>query len=287
MRKMIRLLCMLLCLLTAVPALAQAPEGDVLELHQLMLGCADGYLIRQGDVTIMIDGGNAEPKKPTKDVMNYLRAAGVDTLDVYIVTHWHLDHCMNLNKVLAEFGSPDTVVYAPSSALHEDYSPLANGTYQQMKIGDVLNIGGMTFTCVGPEKLTQNGRGNPDSLNFVLQYGVRKILFTADYAASRSINGTFKELCSDVDVLKFPHHGLQPYEIGENACRTASPNYVLVPGAVNKYKIWDYFDDHGAKFPRENVLSNADGNIVILTDGAEYFEIRTHQDPADYAPAAN
>lgn len=287
MRKMIRLLCLLLCLLTAVPALAQAPEGDVLELHQLMLGCADGYLIRQGDVTIMIDGGNAEPKKPTKDVMNYLRAAGVDTLDVYIVTHWHLDHCMNLNKVLAEFGSPDTVVYAPSSALHEDYSPLANGMYQQMKIGDVLNIGGMTFTCVGPEKLTQNGRGNPDSLNFVLQYGVRKILFTADYAASRSINGTFKELCSDVDVLKFPHHGLQPYEIGENACRTASPNYVLVPGAVNKYKIWDYFDDHGAKFPRENVLSNADGNIVILTDGAEYFEIRTHQDPADYAPAVN
>lgn len=287
MRKMIRLLCLLLCLAAAIPACAEEPQGDVMELHQLMIGCADGYLIRQGGVTIMIDGGNAEPKKPTKDVVNYLRAAGVDVIDVYIVTHWHLDHCMNLNKVLAEFGAPETVVYSPSPALHPDYSPLANGTYQQMKIGDVLNLGGMTITCVGPEKLTQNGGGNPDSLNFVVQYGVRKVLFTADFAASKSINGTFKDLCSNVDVLKFPHHGLQPYEIGKNACRTTSPDYVLVPGAVNKYKIWDFFDDHGVKFPKDNVYSIADGNIVILTDGGEYFEVRIHQEPADYAPAAN
>ena len=37
------------------------------------------------------------------------------------------------------------------------------------------------------------------------------------------------------------------------------------------------------KFPKENVYTNADGHVVILTDGGEYFEVRTQQQPADYA----
>ncbi|MBQ8556898.1 MAG: MBL fold metallo-hydrolase [Clostridia bacterium] len=270
-----KLLCLLLCLMAlSMPALAE-DASPVMQVHQMMIGCADGYLIRCGDVNIMIDGGNANPNKPTDEVLEYLHASGIDTLDVYIVTHWHLDHCMNLNKVLAEFGDADTVVYSPSPALHEDYNPLAHGTYQQMKMGDVLEIGGMTFTCIGPEKLTQNGRGNPDSLNFVLQYGQRKILFTGDFAHSKMINSTYKELCSGVDVLKFPHHAIQPYEIGKQAIRTVRPQWVIVPGVAGKHTLWDFFDDNGVKFPKENVLTNADGHVVILTDGGEYFEIRT------------
>ncbi len=283
-----KLLALALCLLMLAPsALAQEPQASVLQVHQMMLGCADGFLIRFGDIDIMIDGGNAIPESPTDDVVNYLRDAGVTTLDAYIITHWHLDHCMNLNNVLARFGDGDTVVYSPSPALHEDYDPLANGVYKQMKDGQTLTFGTeetFTITCVGPEMLTQNGRGNPDSLNFVLQYGDWRMLFTGDFAASKNINLVHKDICSNVDVLKFPHHGIQPFEIGEMACRTTSPEYVLVPGVVNKYKIWDFFDDNGVKFPKENVFSNADGHVVLLTDGQGCFEVMVHQNPADWAP---
>ena len=272
--------------------LAEETETPILQVHQMMLGCADGYLIRFGDVDILVDGGEPAPQKPLREAVDYLRAAGVDTLDACIITHWHLDHCMNMNPILAEFGGPETVVYGPSAAVPDEIfngtvtvaiGPVANGVYQQVQMGDVLTFGDLTITFIGPEKLTLNGDCNADSLNFVLQYGERKMLFTGDFGQSQHINGKFKALCTDVDVLKFPHHGIEPFELGTIAARTVSPEVVLVPGVASKFKVWDFFDDKGVKFPRENVLTNADGHVVILTDGAAYFEVLTQQTPADYA----
>ena len=34
----------------------------------------------------------------------YLEAVGVTHVDAYIVTHWHLDHCMNVNHILERWG---------------------------------------------------------------------------------------------------------------------------------------------------------------------------------------
>ena len=287
MQMMKRLLAFLLCLLLLCPAAVAESGAPVLEVHQMVLGYADGYFIRCGDVEIMIDGGNPNPGSRNDDVVNCLRALGADSLDMYIITHWHLDHCEKLNVVLAEFGSADTVVYSPSPELHEDYAPLANGVYRQMKIDDVIEIGGLVFTCIGPEKLAQNGRCNSDSLNFVIQYGRRRMLFTGDYAQSGMINKRYPELCADVDVLKFPHHGGQPYEIGNNASRLVSPEYVLMPSQLNNYKAYCFLKDNGVQISRDNVLSNRAGHVVILTDGGDYFEARMEQDPADYAPKTN
>ena len=291
-----KLLALLLALLLVPAAFAEVPAEPLLQVHQLMIGFADAYLIRLGDVDILMDGGNANPKTPTDDVVNYLRDAGVDTLDAVIITHWHLDHCMNLNAALAEFGTADTVVYSPADSVPAEIDngsvvveigPLVTGVHQQMKMGDVLTFGGMTLTCIGPEKLSMNGGANVDSLNILLQYGQRRFLFTGDYAQSGCINGPYAELCANVDVLKFPHHGSTPYEIGNKASRTVRPRHVLVPGVASKHKIWDFFDDLGVKFPRENIYTNADGHVVILTDGGDIFDVRTQQNPADYAPRAN
>lgn len=292
MRKLTWLVLLLSALLCA-PALAEeTQEPALMEVHQMNIGCADGYLIRLGDVDLLIDGGNANPLAPTDDVVNYLRDAGVTKLDAVIITHWHLDHCMNLNDVLAEFGDGDTVVYSPAPSVPDKIdngtvvvkiAPLVTGTHQQMKMGDVLEMGGMTITCIGPRELSLDGGCNADSLNFVLQYGARRFLFTGDFAQSGCINKEYPDLCADVDVLKFPHHGLQPYEIGNIAIRTVSPEYVLVPGVVNKHKIWDFADNRGVKFPKDNVLTNGDGHVVILTDGGERFEVHTWQNPADWA----
>lgn len=292
MRNVKALLALLLCLLLCAPALAETAETPVLQVHQMNLGCADGYLIRLGDVDILIDGGNATPQQPSDDVVNYLRAAGVDKLDVCIVTHWHLDHCMNLHAVMAAFGDESTVVYSPSDSIPDEIfngtvtvkmGPLSVGVHQQMRMGDVLEMNGMTLTCIGPEKLSQNGRCNQDSLNLLLQYGTRSILFTGDMAQSGCINNSYADVCRDVDVLKFPHHGLKPYEIGVKALRILSPEYVIVPGVASKYKLWDFADDNGVKFPNKNVYTCGDGHIVILTDGGDRFEVLTQQQPEDYA----
>jgi len=291
MRKLTALLMLLLCVLPAWPVLAEEPA--LLEVHAMAIGCADGFLIRLGDVNIMVDGGNANPKKPTDDVVSYLHAAGVDRLDAYIITHWHLDHCMNVNKVLEAFGDAATVVYSPGTRVPEEIDngsvvvkvgPLVTGEHRQMKMGDVLEMGGMTITCIGPEKLSMNGGCNVDSLNFVLQYGTRRFLFTGDYAQSACITGAYRELCRDVDVLKFPHHAIEPYEISASALRVVRPEYVLVPGVANKYKVWNFADDLTVKFPQKNVYTNGDGHVVFLTDGGERFEVLTQVAPEDFAP---
>ena len=291
MKKIIALLLVLLM----IPVAFAEETAPIMEVHQFNLGYADGYFIRCGDTEIMIDGGNPNPKAPTDDVVNTLRALGLKELDVYIATHWHLDHCMNMNNILAEFGTDATVTYGASSEPVDvienegrkyELGPLAAGTYQQMKVDDVIQMGPLTFTCIGPDEMAQNGRCNADSLNFVIQYGTRRMLFTGDYAQSGEINKRHPELCKDVDVLKFPHHGGKPYEIGNIACRNVSPEYVLVPSQLNNYQIYQFIRNNGVPVERDKVLTNRAGHVVLVTDGGEYLTAFTDQNPADWAPKA-
>ena len=289
-----KIIALLLVLLMIPVAFAEEP-APIMEVHQYNLGDADGYFIRCGVTEILIDGGNPNPKAPTDDVVNTLRALGLKELDVYIATHWHLDHCMNMNNILAEFGTDATVTYGASSEPVDvienegrkyDLGPLAAGTYQQMKVDDVIQMGPLTFTCIGPDEMAQNGRCNSDSLNFVIQYGTRRMLFTGDYAQSGEINKRHPELCKDVDVLKFPHHGGKPYEIGNIACRNVSPEYVLVPSQLNNYQIYQFIRNNGVPVERDKVLTNRAGHVVLVTDGGEYLTAFTDQNPADWAPKA-
>ncbi len=301
-----RLFALLLCLILIPAAFAEEEETpSILQIHQMKLGYADGYFIRCGDFEMMIDGGNPNPKQKNDDVVNCLRELGVETLDLYIITHWHLDHCMNMNAVLKEFGDENTLVYGPTEGIPPyvsgngtdgskvvvEMAPAANGIYLQMAMGDVIEIGGLVITCVGPDKLGNDGAANNDSLNFLIQYGTRKFLFTGDAAQSGEINNYFSELCADVDVLKFPHHGTETsegsgtFEIGNNCARNLSPTYVLVPSGMSNWQIYQYFRGLGVKIERDNVLTNTSGHVVILTDGADYIEARSDQNPADYASA--
>lgn len=296
MKKLLSLLFVLMMMLPA--AVAEEEKAPLLEVHQMVLGYADGYFIRVGDIEIMIDGGKPVPFAQNDDVVNNLRALGATELDVYIITHWHLDHCENVNVVLEAFGSPETVTYSPSEKIPQTVDngknkdrfltvgELAQGEYRQMKQGAVVEIGPLTITCVGPANGGRFGKQNTDSLNFILQYGTRRMLFTGDYAASGNINKVYADICKDVDVLKFPHHGGKPFEIGANAVRTVNPAYVLVPSDLNNYQIYTFLQDNGADTQRENVLTMREGHVVIVTDGGDLLEARTQQNPADYAPKA-
>ena len=160
-----------------------------------------------------------------------------------------------------------------------------------LKDGDELTIGGwLTVNCVGPETVKNNGNQNMDSLNFVLIYGQKRMLFTGDYAASGNINRKYQDLVRNIDVLKFPHHGIlddktNTYEIGVALTRVLSPTYVLIPGAASVWEIWNFIAAYSAEqnLTRDHVYNNRFGNIVLLTDG-ETIEVCTNVDPADFNP---
>ncbi len=247
-------------------------EGPVMEVHQLMLGCADGYLIRLGDdITIAIDCGK-DTGSLSDRAIEALREAGCTKLTAYIATHYHDDHAGNMAEILEAFGTEDTLVYGPTEAWPEKYgTPPTTCQWQQMLAGDVLQFGTITIKCVGPEKVEGLGGINKDSLNFVLTYGERSFLFTGDYVRSHPVGDGYTDDIANVDVLKFPHHGLRPFCMDPWVLQLVNPKIILVPGAAIG-QVQKLCQNYGVN---AKVYSIGDGHIVITTDGTT-LNVTTH-----------
>jgi len=271
------LMLLLTLLLALSPALAEE-EAPLLQVHQIEIGCADAYLFIHGDTVIMMDGGNDTGHTPDK-LMEYLRAAGFGKLTAYIVTHYHDDHAANLNLILEEFGDENTIVYGPSSVINQAYDPLANGSYQQLRDGDSVTIGALKVKCVGPRELRQEGRMNADSLNVLITYGEHDMLFTGDFIWSNNVLDKYPDLLRDIEVFKFPHHGLEPYSIGPRALRQLNPDYILLPGS-NSPVVLGFARQNG--FTGE-LIDNGDGNTVLFSDGKEMMTVHTLCEPGKFA----
>lgn len=273
MRKLLSLLLALLCLMPATQARAEADRPEELLVHQIMVGCADAYLLQYGDVSLVIDGGLNDETTPEL-VLTYLRAAGVEHLTAYFASHYHLDHVGNMNTILAAVGDGNTLVCGPSEAMTKSLLPLGAGRYRQLLDGDVLHYGALTVKCVGPERVEGEGRINKDSLNLLVTLGERSFLFTGDYVRSKAIIDHHREEVAQVDVFKFPHHGIKNFCVDGWALKIIAPRHILLPGA----KTWEV-----RRFCRQNGLSpeiydNGDGNVVVRTDG-ETLEFLTQVTP--------
>lgn len=274
MRKGYRLWAALLALLLfALPAAAsgqELPYDQVLTVHQLMLGCADGYLIQLGEMNIAIDCGK-DSGDTAQRALEALRQAGCGPLTAYIATHYHADHAGNMAEILAEFGTVDTLVIGPTAEPPTLYGPLPCGQWMQLTPGDTLAFGNLQALCVGPERVEGKGGINKDSLNIVFTYGQRKMFFTGDYVRSHPVGDEWAEAIGDCDVLKFPHHGLQPFCIDPWVLMIVNPSVILVPGVaigpVNRL-----LAQYGMS---ATVYTVGDGHTVLTTDGLS-LDIATH-----------
>ncbi len=73
-----------------------------MQLHQIALGCADGYLMTDGTTTILVDcGTDTDATTDDRPLWEYLAASGIDHVDLYFVTHYHNDHALNLGRIMA------------------------------------------------------------------------------------------------------------------------------------------------------------------------------------------
>lgn len=252
-----------LVLVTMAPTVTPVPEiSGTMEIHQINVGCADAYLLKSGDTAIMVDGGLAESRNK---VLTYLHNAGVSKLTAYIGTHWHGDHVDNMNAILSEFGTSETLVFGSSKNLSSSLSiPNGKGTYQQMSDGDVFDFGGIHIKCVGPYKLSQSGACNYDSLNILVTFGETKLFMAGDYVHKEVLNAYEDEL-RDVDIYKMAHHGLKVSNFSGSPAvlPVLNPDIILVPANSNK-PASQFLSQLGLS---PKVYNNKSGNIVVTTDG--------------------
>lgn len=276
---MMRAAVTLLVTLTLLFGSSLAEEKPLLEVHQLDVGCANCYLIKCGETSFVIDCGiDQETTAPLVD--EYLAAADIGKLDACIITHYHRDHIRNMNRVLAGFGDENTVVYGPSKGFYnKEYLPFAAGYYRQMVNYDQIKLGDVQLTCVGPTDTKGGGNINKDSLNILLTYGSHRFLFTGDYVRSVDVMEQHEELLRDVDVMQFPHHGLEPFCVDSWALERINPKTIIVPGGFgsNVERLL-----RQRKMGDTQVLDTTKGNLVFLSDGAQ-MEIYTYVQPGQFA----
>ena len=77
-----------------------------LEVHFIDVGQGDATLIKCGDRSMLIDGG--ENDKGTL-IQNYMNKQGVKSLDYFIVTHPDSDHCGGADVIITKYDI-DTII---------------------------------------------------------------------------------------------------------------------------------------------------------------------------------
>ncbi|MBR4711892.1 MAG: MBL fold metallo-hydrolase [Clostridia bacterium] len=258
-------------MLAAFGAWAEEPERlPEMRLHQICIGCADAYLFKTGDTVMLVDCGQdsgCANESANEPLLSYLDKCGVDHVDAHIITHWHPDHAVNVDMLSERYGTDATVVYGPSPALPERFSPLPHGEYRQMKDGDRVTVGPFELLCVGPANADVDGEHNQHSLNVLVTYGAHRFLMTGDWV-DPSVRTRWEDEIRDVDVLSFPHHGLTPMCISTRTMRTLSPRVILIPGNMSgetAVKVFVINECSVRFYPR--FYSNNDGNIQVISDG--------------------
>ena len=267
---------------TAVPS--PSPDSTLLRLHQIDIGCGDAYLLTVGDYTVLVDCGTDSTLPIAQHVHNYplfdyLEAVGIDHVDLYFVTHWHNDHCYNVNYFLGLYGTENTVTYGVSEEYFPGLAPLPAGTYQQMINGGHVQIGPLDILCIGPvdqENLT--GNINPQSMNFIVSYGSHRFLFTGDWV-DQTVADRWPDEITGIDVLSFPHHGHEPMYITRKCYAMMNPRVVLIPGR-GSYNVRKFVKSLGL-LDHTVLLSGNDGNILVTSDGSSLW-VASHVRPGEF-----
>ncbi len=145
-----------------------------------------------------------------KDVIEYLKSAGIKELDLVIISHPHADHIGQLSEIRDLFTVKEVWMNGSSASTQNYLSAMEKIlakeiAYLEPRAGEVFDIGPVTLTVLHPKVL--NGDLNKDSLSILLEYKDVSFGFTGDAykLEERLILKRFKDL--DIDVLQLGHHG--------------------------------------------------------------------------------
>jgi competence protein ComEC len=241
----------------------------------LDVGQGDGALCRLPGADILIDAG--PPEAGRNVILPYLRAQGVDRLDLVIVTHPDLDHYGGLAYVASHVAIGKVVhpgVEADTRAWKELRETLARrgvpmetamrgqGLYSDGRDGSVA------MTVISPDRPGQYADRNDNSVTAVLNLQGQPFLFTGDMGFAPEA-----ALLAERDgrlrgaVLKVPHHGSDRSNARAFLEAVHPPVAVLSAGRDNRFghpgpATVDALEELGARI----FLTARDGAVVYARD---------------------
>jgi len=280
---------------------SQALATGTLTITVLDVGQGDATLIQSpGGRTLLFDGGYNG--RGNSVIVPFLQAAGIDTLDYMVASHYHADHIGGLDEVIAQIPVREAVYdrgWSYTTQTYGSYATAVAAKRQTLTAGQVIDLGeGVTATCIA---LNGNGQlgvpyddgsyENEYDISLKIEYGGFDYVQAGDLIGNDD-TGTDIEtgvgpLVGDVDVYHVNHHGSYT---SSNAIylQALQAEVAVISVGNNSYghphqDVLDrlfYFGSFvyqtgagdGGSLPASD-LTVVGGNVVISTDGQQVYTV--------------
>ncbi len=238
------------------------------------IGQGDSILIEAPEANVLIDAGE---NGKGDEVLGYLKAHGISTLDIVIGTHAHSDHIGGLDDVIRGVGVKKVILpemAEESVPTTKTYTSLLTAILEKglkittAKVGDTYNLGdGAALQIVGPNGVFTDL--NNTSVVCRLTYGENSFLFTGDCEdkAETAILQR-KGITVSADVLKVGHHGSDT-STSDPFLEAVGPEIALISvGTGNTYShpvpsTLEKLEKRGIEIYRTDLS----GSVVVASDG--------------------
>lgn len=189
------------------------------EIAMLDVGQGESLLIRDGESSVLLDGGGwRRADIGSRVLLPVLSRLGVRRLRALALSHPDLDHCGGLVQV-ASFFPIDEVWSAPG--WHPEGCVASLHTLPRVGIrslwdGTTVKVGRWELRTLNPRPGAR-GAENDRSLVWVATVNGRRFVLTGDIEGSteRRLLRTHREALRKVDVLKVAHHGSRTSTLDE------------------------------------------------------------------------
>jgi competence protein ComEC len=242
-------------------------------VHYLDVGQGDATLLQHADATVLIDTGRHQGS----EVVPALRAAGVETIDLVIVTHPHADHIGQFDQVLDSFTVTE-VWWSGSTTTTQTFDRAlaalerSDAAYEEPRTGDTALIGPLELEVINPPAGTALGDLHDANLALRVTYGEVRFLFTGDAETATEARMTARSAATlDADILQLGHHG--------SRTSTTPAFLAAVDPAVAIYSAStgnQYGHPHGEVLDRvlaagvEVFGTAVHGTVTVTTDGDDW-----------------
>jgi len=261
------------------------------------VGQGDGFLIYQGTMQIIVDGGPGN--KMTKCLDRYLPFWDKN-IELVFNTHPQLDHYEGLIDVFKSFkvktfaanslnadapeyqvlksevqskgtkvinpvlGTKMTLGSIKIDILHPSVQFLAENTEKkEVKEGQEAQVLGAYTSSLDP---------NNFSIMFTLDFGSFDALFTGDADEPEEDLVSSEGVLSDIEYLKVPHHGSKNGLTKDLLDKTTPEIAVISDGKKNRYghphkEILEMLNQEGVKILRTDEM----GDVEVASDGERWW----------------
>lgn len=262
------LLVLAACILGTASILHAA--GVPLTVHFFDVDQGDATLLLGPDFTILIDAGRHD----RSEVVQLLRSAGVEALDLFVLTHPHSDHIGQCDHVLTTF--PVREVWM-SGDVHTsrtfercvDAILASDAYYHEPRAGETFDFGSAHVEVVHPAQVT--GDFNNGSIALRIRFGDLVFLFTGDAEAQAEREMLARGHDLTATILHLGHHASRTSSTLE-FLRSVKPEVAIYSAGVDN----SYGHPHVEVVQRVAALNiplygtDVHGTVTIRTDGKGY-----------------